>query len=67
MKTHVLYIVVAYRGRTMCRHLVFANFLDGVSIIWIKNGRYAVFQTSDGDSKIQFLIKILGDGIYTKN
>ena len=36
---------------------VFANFLDGISVIWIENGRYSVFQLPNGDGKLQFLIE----------
>ena len=39
------------------RYSVFANFLDGISVIWIKNGQYSVFQLPNGDGKIQFLIE----------
>ena len=45
------------RGRTTWRYSVFAKFLDGVSVIWVKNGRYLVFQSPNGDIKIQFLIE----------
>ena len=36
---------------------VFAKFLDGILVIWIKNGRYSVFQSPYGDGEIQFLIE----------
>ena len=39
------------------RYSVFANNLDGISVIWIKNGHYSVFQSPIGDGKIQFLIE----------
>ena len=45
------------RGRTIRWYSVFANFLDGISVIWIENGRYSVFQLPNGDGKIQFLIE----------
>ena len=44
-------------GRTIWRYSVFANFLDGDTVIWIKNGRYSVFQSLNGDGKIQYLIE----------
>ena len=44
-------------GRTIWRYSVFANFLGGDTVIWIKNGRYSVFQSPNGDGKIQFLIE----------
>ena len=34
-----------------------SQFLDGISVIWIKNGRYSVFQLPNGDGEIQFLIE----------
>ena len=37
--------------------LVFANFLGGDTVIWIKNGRYSVFEPPNGDGKIQYLIE----------
>ena len=43
--------------RTIWRYSVFVNFLDGISVIWVKNGRYSVFQSPDGDGKIQYLIE----------
>ena len=45
------------KGRTIWRCSVFANFLDGISVIWIKIVRYSVFQSPDGDGKMQFLIE----------
>ena len=36
---------------------VFANILDGIFVIWIKNGRYSVFQSPGGDGNIQFQIE----------
>ena len=44
-------------GRTIWRYSVFANFLGGDTVIWIKNGRYSVFQSPNGDGKIQLLIE----------
>ena len=43
--------------RTMRWYSVFANFLDGISVMWIKNGRYSLIQSSNGDGKIQFLME----------
>ena len=43
--------------RRISRYLVFADFLDGISVILMKNGRYSVFQSRKGDGKIQFLIE----------
>ena len=37
--------------------MVIANFLDGISVIRIKNGRYSVFRSPDDDGKIQYLIE----------
>ena len=34
---------VSIVGRTIWRYSVFANLLDSISVIWIKNGRYSVF------------------------
>ena len=31
--------------------------LDGISVIWIKSGRYSFFQSPNGDGKIRFLIE----------
>ena len=45
------------RGRAIWRYSAFANFLDGISMNGLKNGRYSVFQSSDGDGKIQYLIE----------
>ena len=39
------------RGRTTCRYAVLANFFDCILVIWIKNGRYSVFQSPNGDDK----------------
>ena len=33
------------------------QFLDGISVIGIKNGRYSVFQTPGSVGKIQFMIE----------
>ena len=44
-------------GRTTWRYSVFANILGGDTVIWMKNGRYSVFQSTNGDGKIQFLIE----------
>ena len=33
------------------------QFGSGDTVIWIKNGRYSVFQSPNGDGKIQFLIE----------
>ena len=33
------------------------QFLDGISIIGIKDGRFSVFKSPNGDGKIQFLIE----------
>ena len=33
------------------------QFLNGMSVIWIKDGRYLVFQSPSDDGKIQFLIE----------
>ena len=44
-------------GRKIWRYSVFAHFLDGISVIWIKNGQYSVFQLPNGDIEIQFLIE----------
>ena len=41
----------------MWRYSVFADFLGGDTVIWIKNGRYSVFQLLNGDGKIQFRIE----------
>ena len=43
--------------RTTWQYSVFANFLGGETVIWIKNGRYSVFQSPNGDGNIQFLIE----------
>ena len=32
-------------------------FLGGDTVIWIKNGLYSVFQSPNGDGKIQVLIE----------
>ena len=45
------------RGRTMWWYSVFANILGCDTLIWIKNGRYSVFHSTNGDRKIQFLIE----------
>ena len=50
-------VAVAWGGLTIWRYSVFANFLGGDTVIWIKNGRYSVFQSPNGDGKIQFLIE----------
>ena len=44
-------------GRAIWRYSVIANLLGGDTGIWIKNGRYSVFQSPNGDGKIQFLIE----------
>ena len=51
-------------GRTIWRYSVFANFLGGDTVIWIKNGRYSVFETPNGDGKIQFLIENTTDTVF---
>ena len=44
-------------GRTIWRYSVFANFLVGDTVIWIKNGRNSVFQSPNGDGNTQFRIE----------
>ena len=34
-----------------------SQFLGGDTVILIKNGRYSIFQSPNGDGKIQFLIE----------
>ena len=36
---------------------VFANILDGISVIWMKNVRYSVFELPNGDGELHFLIE----------
>ena len=43
-------------GRIIWRYSVFTNFLGGDTVIWIKNRRYSVFQSPNGDGKVQNLI-----------
>ena len=43
--------------RTIWRYLVFAKILEDDMVIWIENGRFSVFQSPNGDGKIQFLIE----------
>jgi len=45
------------RGGVIWRCSVFANILGGDTVIWIKNGRYSVFESPNGDGKMQFLIE----------
>ena len=45
------------RLASIWRYMVIANFLDGISVIRIKNGRYSVFRSPDDDGKIQYLIE----------
>ena len=54
-------------GRTIWRYSVFANFFDGILVIWIKNGRYSLFQSPNGDGKIQFLIENNTGTIFIHN
>ena len=53
-------------GRTIWRYSVFANFLVGDTVIWIKNGRNSVFQSPNGDGNIQFLIENTAVTVFTQ-
>ena len=44
-------------GLKLWRYSVFANILDGISVIRVKNGRYSVSQSPDGDDDIQFQVE----------
>ena len=37
--------------------LLGGGFLDSTLVVWIKNGRYSVFQSPDVDDEIQILIE----------
>ena len=39
------------------RYSVFANILGGDTVIWMKNWRYSVFQSPNGDGNTQFWIE----------
>ena len=41
------------------------QFLDGVLVIWIKNGGHSVFQSPNNDSKIQFLTENTTGMVFT--
>ena len=43
---------------------VYANFLDSIAVILIKNGQYLVFQSGDS---IYTKIRLLYDGNFPKN
>ena len=45
---------------------VISQFLGGDTVIWIKNGRYSVFQSPNGDRKIQFLIENTAVTVFTQ-
>ena len=45
------------RGWAIWWYSVFADFFDGIFVIWIKIGQYSIFQPHNGDGKIQSLIE----------
>ena len=44
-----------------------SQFLDGISVFWIKNGRYSAFQTPNGDGKTQFLTEDITMTVILQN